>query len=186
MDLMSFCTNYLDYAERFSTKTYDEKRALCVRILGTWGSDRIVQTITEIEAETYLNQQKKTRSANAANKDRKNLMAMWNRAKRKRSWRITYNPIDFTNPFPYDQKRHPLPSVNDVRKVLAAASRKETVFLLSYIYTGARKSEIFRWTWVDDIDLKTGHYRLGTRKTNDQSMKYQTFPIPSELTIALR
>jgi integrase len=181
MDLMTFCTKYLDYAKRFSRKTYDEKTATCRRVLETWGPDRIVQSITEIDADEYLERQEEQRSANAANKDRKNLMAMWNRAKQKRSLRIKYNPFEFTEPFPHDQKRHPCPKLVDVLKVLAVASRKESVFLYSYIYTGARKSEIFRWTLVDDIDLDNGTYRLGTRKTSDQSMDYKTLPMPSEL-----
>ena len=33
MDLLTFCTKYLDYATRFTHKVYDEKRSLCRRIL---------------------------------------------------------------------------------------------------------------------------------------------------------
>jgi integrase len=62
-----------------------------------------------------------------------------------------------------------------------AANRKERIFLDCYLQTGARRSEIFRWTWIDDINFEKREYRLGTRKTKDGSMEYEYFPMSDEL-----
>ena len=91
------------------------------------------------------------------------------------------NPIQIIEKFPHTRLFQYTPPTKDVLKLLAAATRKERVFLYSYIYTGARRSEIYRWTWVDDINFEKRAYRLGTRKTKDGSMQYEWFPIPDEL-----
>ncbi|MBU1456612.1 MAG: hypothetical protein KKD01_17995 [Proteobacteria bacterium] len=43
--------------------------------------------------------------------------------------------------------------------------------LLTYLNLGARKSEVFRLTWKDDIDFFGKKVRLTTRKTKDGSME---------------
>ena len=126
-----------------------------------------------------LNQRAREQSANAFNRDRKNLLVMWN-------WgqdflKIGHNPLLKIRKRPHDSHPEYIPPVRDVLKVLAAATREERVFLNCYIHTGARKSEIFRWTWHEDINLERKQYRLGTKKTCDGSMEYEWFPMPDDL-----
>jgi len=179
MDLLSFCSKYLDYANRYRPKVYAEKRSVCKRILKEWGSETVVELITEEMVEAYLAKQKKERSANAANKDRKNLLAMW--GKGVKTYGLTINVFSSTDKFPHDRKPQYTPPVDDVLALLMAATRKERVFLDAYLQTGARRSEIFRWTWVDDINFEKREYRLGTRKTKDGSMEYEWFPMSDDL-----
>jgi integrase len=73
------------------------------------------------------------------------------------------------------------PPQEDILKLLMAATREERIFLNCYLQTGARRSEIFRWTWVDDINFERREVRLGTRKTRDGSMSYETLPMSGEL-----
>ena len=73
------------------------------------------------------------------------------------------------------------PPINDVMKVLMVATREEKVLLNCYIQTGARRSEIFRWKWLEDINFDRKQYRLGTKKTKDGSMSYRWFPMSEEL-----
>ena len=178
-DLLSFCAKYLDYASRYRPKVYAEKQSVCKRILREWGPETIVEDITDEMVECYLAQQKKSRSSNAANRDRKNLLAMW--GKGVKTYGINRNIFAGTEKFPHDRKPQYTPSVNDVLILLEAATKKERIFLDAYLQTGARRSEIFRWTWNDDINLKRREYRLGTRKTRDGSMEHEWFPMSDDL-----
>ena len=69
----------------------------------------------------------------------------------------------------------------DILKILQAATREERVFLQAYLQTGARRSEIFRWTWNDDVNFEKREVRLGTRKTRDGSMEHEWLPMSDEL-----
>ncbi|MCP4105875.1 MAG: tyrosine-type recombinase/integrase [Desulfobacteraceae bacterium] len=73
------------------------------------------------------------------------------------------------------------PPTDDILKELAAATKDESVFLDCYLQTGARRSEVFRWTWTEDINFEKREYRLGTRKTKDGSMEYEWFPMSDDL-----
>jgi integrase len=179
LDLLTFCSRYIVYSERYSQKTYQEKKAVCEKLIRYFGSDRLVESIQSAEIESFLNLQKEQRSANAANKDRKNLLAMWNHG--IKMWDIQSNPIGRIKPFPHDRSPQYTPPTKDVLKIMAAASRSEYVLLICYLNTAARRSEIFRWTWADDINFERRQYRLGTRKTRDGSMEYDWFPMSQEL-----
>lgn len=179
LDLLSFCSKYKIYAERYVPKTYDEKCSLIKRILKVWGGKRVVETITSQDIETYLRDQKKLRSANASNRDRKNLHAMW--VKGISSYGLRSNPISETEKYGHDRKPQYTPPVEDVLKVLMVATRSERIFLDAFIQTGGRKSEIFRWIWTDDIDFNQRRVRLGSRKTRDGSMKYRWIKMSDSL-----
>lgn len=184
ISLIAFSVKYLDYAQsRFVPKTYDEKRLLMDRIIEAWGADTPVADITVEMAEAYLGLQKQTRSANASNKDRKNLHAAW--TKGVKAYGLRFNPFAITEKFPHDKSPQYTPPSEDVDKFLAAATEKERNFILCYLHTAARRSEIFRWKWADDIDLDRKRYRLGTRKTKDGGMSYEWFPMNDELREAL-
>jgi integrase len=136
-----------------------------------------VSLITAEMAEVYLRNQKETRSANASNKDRKNLKAMFNKA---RTYGIQYNPFNETEKFPHDIEPPYTPPIEDVLRLLAAATRLEKIFLDCYIQTAARRSEIFRLLWTD-VDFNQRIIRLGTRKTKDGSMKYRSLDMSDAL-----
>lgn len=177
--LLAICSKYLLYSERYSKGVQDEKSAVCARIIEYWGAKTIVGLITVEMAEEYLSIQKSDRSANASNKDRKNLHAMW--VKACKTWGVKSNPFAETQQFSHDRKTQYTPTSEDVGKVLLASSRAERLFLMTYIQSGARRSEIFRWTWTDDINFERRGYRLGTRKTRDGSMRYTWKPMSEEI-----
>ena len=177
MALLTLCNKYLDYASKFQPKVYDEKNSVCKRIIKAWGKNFPVSEITAEMAEIYLREQKNKRSANASNKDRKNLKAMWNKAK---VYGIKYNPFDETEKYAHDTGPQYTPPIEDVLRLLAVAKRQERIFLDCYLQTGARRSEIFRMLWTDvDFDRRT--VRLGTRKTKDGSMSYRTIEMSDDL-----
>jgi integrase len=179
LDLLIFCSKYRIYAKRFSRKNYVEKKKLIKRLLRKWGGTMLVEDISSDMLLSYLQEQRTARSPNAANKDRKHILAMWNFGKKFVG--IRDNPVSVIDKFSHDRSVQYTPPSEDVLKVLAAADRNQSVLLLAYIYTGARRSEIFRWTWVEDINLEKKAYRLGTKKTRDGSMSHEWFPMPEEL-----
>ena len=179
MDLVSFCNRYMDHAQmRFVRKVFVEKKSLCLRFLEMCGNMPVGQ-VTSAMVEAYLTKQAKARSANAYNKDRKNLAAMW-------AWGVKIldlpnNPVSKIDKLPHTRKTQYTPLTEDILRVLAAAKPEEKIFLNAYLQTGARRSEIFRWTWHDDINFESREVRLGTRKTKDGSMEYEWLPMSDEL-----
>jgi len=193
MDLLTFCTKYLDESEKFVPRTYQEKQSLTRRILKCWGPDTPVLEITPEKIDSYLKSRAKygnkkqkshklSSSGNAMNKDRKNLMAMWNWGIRiLDSMKRMENPVQDIERRPHDRKTQYVPPPEDVFKVLAAATKEERVFLSCYLHTAARRSEIFHLTWSDDINLEQRLIRLGSRKNRSGDMIYEWMPMNEEL-----
>lgn len=195
MDLMTFCTKYLDYATQFTPNVYKEKMSLTRRIMIAWGTDIPAQDVTPEMVLTYLGNRKKyhpedkpskkkqgtplVNSNNAFNRDRKNLLAMWGWGQDILGFPV--NPVIKIKKRPHDRGPQYVPPTQDILRILAVASREEKVFLDCYLLTGARRSEIFRWTWAEDINFERRQYRLGTRKTKDGSMEYEWFSMNDEL-----
>ena len=133
MDLLTLTGMYLNHAERYSTKTYQEKQSVCKRVLKAWGKDMLVEEITAAMAETYLLKQKAQRSANAANKDRKNLLRMFNYGIEIHG--LSSNPFTKTEKFPHDREPQYTPPVEDVLRLLAVCTRNDRIFLDAYLQT---------------------------------------------------
>ncbi len=178
-DLLGFFNQYLDHVElRYTNKVFKEKQALCAALLERWGNVPVAD-ITPRMVNDYLQHKAHERSANIHNRDRKNLLAMWNWGQKILD--LPSNPVAKTDRLPHDRAPQYTPSTEDVLKVLAACTREERIFLGAYLNTGARRSEIFRWAWNEDINFERREVRLGTRKTRDGSMEYEWLPMNDEL-----
>ncbi|MGO9568104.1 MAG: tyrosine-type recombinase/integrase [Desulfomonilaceae bacterium] len=177
--LLDFFNQYLDHSElRYTRKVFKEKKALCEELTVRWGGI-LAEDVTPEMVNAYLHEIARSKSTNRHNKDRKNLLAMWN-------WGIKIldlpgNPVAKIEKLPHDRAPQYTPPTADILKVLAAANREERIFLNCYLQTGARRSEIFRWTWAEDINFEKREVRLGTRKTRDSSMSYEWLPMNEEL-----
>jgi len=178
MDLMTFCGKYLDYCSRFTSKTYYAKRSLCRRLIGSWGADTLVHDINSELVLAFLDKRADDRSNHASNKDRKNLLAMWNWGQDFLD--LSSNPVIKIKRRAEERKSQYVPPTEDILRLIAAAGRNEKVLLDCYLLTGARRSEIFRWNWTEDINFDQRVYRLGTRKTKDGSMEYEYVPMTEE------
>ena len=182
-DFLTFCNRYCDDVElRFTVKVFKEKKALCETLIKRWGNPA-VDEITPGMVNEYFAEQAQKRSPNAHNRDRKNLLAMWNWGRDILD--LQSNPVARIKKLPHDREPQYTPPTADILKILAAAKPEEKVFLQCYLHTGARRSEIFRWTWNEDINFERREVRLGTRKTRDGSMSYETLPMNQELYDAL-
>lgn len=182
-DLLSFCSKYTIYAERFIKKTYDEKKALCRRILTAWDSSFLIKDITPEMVQAYLDDQAAGRSNNASNRDLKNLMAMFTYGRKILD--IDHDPLKDIEKRSHDRQPQYVPPLDDVKKVFSITTPSERIFLDCYIQTGARRAEIFRWTWNDDINFERKKVRLGSRKSKDGSMKYRIVDMSPALFASL-
>jgi integrase len=173
---------YLDYAEaRFTVKTYKEKRALFRLFLGEVPPEQPVANLKPGDVMNYIVKQSKERSGYSANKDRKNLVAAWN-------WGMKYMKPQLPGPNPcaverMQEIRHPryVPPEEDVWRVYDAAEGQDQVMMLAYIHLCARRRELFRLRWEDDVDFGNRRIRLSTRKRQDGSMEYDWLPMTDDL-----
>jgi len=186
MCLGQWANKYLDYAKSmFVEKTYKEK---CLAFRLFFKNIDPVLAVDELKPGNVLNhlvKQKDSRSGNAANKDRKNLLAAWN-------WGMKYMdpPLPGPNPFLVQrmpEKKHPryVPPEEDFWKVYEVAEGQDRVMLLSFLHLAARRGEIFRMAW-DDVDFGNNQIRLWTRKRTDGSYECDWLPMTKELRGALR
>ncbi len=163
--LGEWATDYLDYfREHGREATYKEKQAVFRHFFKTFDKDMPVRSLTKKDVLRYMTVQHKIRTGNAVNKDvRKNLKAAFN-------WAIRYGVIDpMPNPFEVDrlpEERHDryVPPEADFWKVYQVVTGPaDRLLLLAYIYTGARRTELFTLRWVD-VDFAGSRIRLWTNK----------------------
>jgi len=175
MDFLTASNEYLDFSNiRFSSGTYVEKKKLCQDLLKRWGNVDII-AITPTMVLKYLESRARGTSLNAWNRDRKNLLAMFNWLRKIHG--VTYNPIINIDRMSEERKPEYLPPAEDIDKVLLVASGQDRVMVKSYYYTFARRSEILDWTW-DDINFEKEWYRLWTKKRLHGDRQADYFPLP--------
>ncbi|MEJ2726433.1 MAG: tyrosine-type recombinase/integrase [Deltaproteobacteria bacterium] len=178
--LLDWATAYLNYARKFTEKTYKEKRAMFKLFLKHTGvgPEMPAEDLKAGHVLAYLQDQFEARSGYAANKDRKNLVAAWN-------WGMKYMGLPAPNPclvdrFPEKRQRRYVPPEKDFWKVYDVAEGQDKVMLLAYLHLAARRGELFRLRW-EDVDFGEQRVRLYTRKRSDGTLEYDWLPMTEEL-----
>ena len=181
---LDWANEYLDYAkERFSSKTYREKRDAFARLFRVTSSKGLAADVSVPLAFRLLREQSVKRSGYAANKYRKNLAAAW-------EWGRKYLELPERNPFravdKFAEERHPrhIPTEVDFWAVYEIAQEQDKIMLLAFLHTAARKMEIFRLRW-DDLDFEDGRVRLWTRKRLGGTLEPDWIPMTEDLRAAL-
>jgi integrase len=178
--LLEWGTQYLNYAVRYSPKTYSEKRGVMKRCIAAFGPDVLVGALKPGMALTYLQRQFQERSGHAANKERKNLIAAWNHGVRFIEGFPPTNPFLAVPKFPEESHRRYMPSVDDFWKVVGVSQGQDRVLLLTFLHTAARRGEVYRLQW-SDVDFDRQRIRLTTRKRRDGSLEADWIPMGDEL-----
>lgn len=185
LTVFSLANEYLSFAHaRYVLKTYQEKQIAVRNLL------RFVDPATlavEIPRKLIMDalMHRAQASGNAANKDRKNLAAMWQWASRFHDEiDARANPFADVPRFAFDGLGRYVPPEADFWAAYNAAGLDDQAFLLTMLHTAARRDELFRLLW-SDVDLEAGTIRLGTRKTATGSMEYAHIPMTTDLRHAL-
>ena len=180
---LSLANEYLTHCKaEMSGETYGEKKLAFKNLFRFVAPDTDYPGISAKLTYDALAHRAKG-SGNAANKDRKNLLA-WS------TWveRVHQIPPPKAFNLPrWKEDRHPrhIPTEADFWSAYNAASREDQVFLLAALHTAARRGELFRLLW-SDVDFPSSTIRLGSRKTKSGGMEYSTIPMTSELSAALQ
>lgn len=181
VSLLDFASQYLDFSKmKFSKKTYEEKKFAFRLLFTSIDPGCPVGELHQGDILSHLQQQAETRSGNAANKDRKNLVAAWN-------WGCKYIP-DFPakNPFLIDrfpEIRSPryVPSEDDFWRVFhQAESFQDEVLLIAFLHLAARRNEVFNLR-REDVNFENSQIRLYTRKRKDGSLEFDWLPLTGKL-----
>lgn len=171
LSLWTLAQKYLsDCKINYDKKTFDEKRYCLERFYKRLG-DVDVRSIEPNAILDFINERAMTRSNNAANKDRKNLKAFYKWV--QDMYGIMYDPTAPIKKKSHSKEPRRLIPIKDILKVMLVAKGHDRVLIGSYWHTGARKSEVLKWTWADDINFEERWVRLGTRKSRDGSMVYE-------------
>ena len=172
---------YMDHVESmFVFKTFDEKRSMFRRFFKEVDPTLLVSELTPAKVLAYVDKQKKARTGNAANKDRKNLVAAWN-------WGMRYQEPRLPEPNPclvekMPEVRHPryVPPEEDFWRVYEVAQGQDKIMLLAFLHLAARRGEIFRIT-LSDLDFENNRVRLWTRKRKGGTLEPDWLPMTEEL-----
>jgi hypothetical protein len=143
--LAQWSTDYLDHAKsKYVDKTYAEKNLAFKRFFLSVKPTLPPNRLHPGVILKHFNKEAKARSGNAANKDRKNLIAAWDWAvKYIRGW-PKENPFTFTDKQRAEEWPRYIPPVQDFWKVYKVAREgQDKDMLLAYLHTAARKSELF-------------------------------------------
>jgi integrase len=159
-----------DCKVNYDKKTVSEK-SYCLERFYTTVGDVEVTGIDPPTVLDFINKRAKTKSNNAANKDRKNLKAFYGWV--QEMYGVMHDPTGPIKKKPHTKKARRLIAVQDILKVMLVAKGYERVLIGAYWHTGARKGEVMRWTWSDDINFDERWVRFGTRKNRAGEMTYE-------------
>ena len=162
--LLAWGEGYVAHAERSMKKQTKVEKNTVMNAFFTFCKEEGISdlsAVTKPKVYKFLSAVADGKSPNRANVYRKNLLAAWN-------WGAGYvegfpqerSFIETIAPFQVEEGERYVPPEEDVIKVLKVAKGQDLVMLLTYYYTGGRRSELFRLSWEQDVRLETGRLRL--------------------------
>lgn len=161
-DFSELASAYLtEIEDRRKRNTYIFKRGVFRRVLNFFNNRLPLQELTRDVLACYLREQKDIRGTKAANRDRKELSALF-------TWGVRHefmlsNPAQLIEPYAEETYVRYVPSAEDIAAVRMAATKEERQFIDTLYYTAARISEIINLTW-DDVNFEAKAVRLWTSK----------------------
>jgi integrase len=167
--LKEAAADYLQHCEKqnFHRTTISNKKRF-LQALEEEVGDIALERITPRTLKDFIYSRGKASQSNRARKD---LSAFFSYC--VKFFGLKENPLIFIDKLPEERAKQLVPNEKQVARLLLAVDRWDRNFLLAYLSTGARKEEILRWRWTDDIDFKRRQVRLGTKKSKTREMVYR-------------
>ena len=172
--LVEVVNDYLSFAEiKFIKSTYKTKRRHLKRFIAKVLPDTLLFDITSKDVWDYL---KDIKPASNFNRSRKELMTFFNYAIKFHE--LNMNPLLKIDPLSNDDSQpQAVFTEEEFMRIMVAADRHGRNLLVVYGTTGARRCELFKLTWTDDINFEKRTIRLGTKKSRGGSMIYRFVPM---------
>ncbi len=188
MDRFGLGKRYLDHAKRTTSNgTYNRKKGIMQRFFTFCGTEGIknLEAITPAKAYSFLSEINDEKSGIAANTYRQNMLTAWN-------WGVDFidgfpqilSPFKKVKPFPSQMNDRYVPPDEDFIKVLNVATGQDLVMLLTFYFTGARRSEVMRLTWKD-VNLEEAKVCLTDNKAGGGKSRKRWIKMHPELVQAL-
>ncbi len=171
LSFWSLSQDYLaDCKINFSKNTFGEKKYCLERFYDHIGDVDVID-IAPPSILDFINERAKSQSNNAANKDRKNLKAFYSWVQEIHG--VMHDPVAPIKLKPHTKKTRRLIPIQDILQVIMVTKGSDRVLIESYWHTSARRGEVLRWVWADDINFEERWVRLGTMKSKTGAMVYE-------------
>lgn len=183
VSLLKASTEYLDYCEsQFDRSTYTDKKKALKELMTITGNIELNQIQAgEILTGIILTQP----TTNLSNKRRKDLHAFFEHSRKFQG--LNYNPISLIEKLPQERTPQPVPTDGEYAKLLLkTGDRQDRNMLICFANSGARRSELFRVKFSEDVNFNERLLRLGNRKNKAREMRYREVPINDTLFRALQ
>jgi integrase len=174
---------YLEYCElQFDYSTFIDKK----KALKELGQKTGNITLDKVDPATILHKVlMPQKTGNLYNKRRKDLHSFFEYARKFHG--LPFNPVAVIDKVPQDRKPQPVPTHGEYAKLLMKVGPgQDRNLIITLAESGARRSEVFRLTWSEDVDFEEQTLRLGNKKNRAREMKFRFVPMSDDLYKALR
>lgn len=162
---------YLDDKEGLLQHNTLRQKAFVFNQFISHHNDPPLHKITRDHLKTYLRAQYQDRGAKAANRDLRDLSALFSWAIKE--GRATLNPAASVNSYPEHHVPRYVPPAEDVAAVVMAANREQMDLLQAYLHTACRMGEILSLT-KDKVDLARNIIWVWTRKRKGGEVQWRS------------
>ena len=186
-------------AKGISQGTYDDKKLVLKALLKRPGVSPVMaaEELPHDVVRQFLDHVASEKSGHRANTYRKHIKRMWSWGKRARLV-VGECPWDIEK-YKEEKRDKYVPTEGDFWKVYQVIGQEPTSYtktrgntvdvpsrqrmMLTYLHTGARKSELFNMKWTD-VDFRNDRVRLWTRK-RDGGLEFDWIPMTEQLKATL-
>jgi integrase len=171
---------YLEDCQARMQKNTWRQKAFVYRSFIARTGDLPAVSVTKAQVIEHLQERRKGDGNKTANRDLRDLKALYNWAIKQEVFDIVKNPAQFIERYPEDPTERYIPPTEDIDKVLMAADRDDMDLLMVLYHTMGRVGEVLRLTW-EDVNFEKRWVRLFTRKRRGGELQEDYQPMNDTL-----